>query len=99
MAKPNADADRTIDAMLQQRSQYEQWLARLDETGDKAPPGVRDRVRGDYEARLKQVIDELRGHAATITSELEQHRATQQRLDADRQTAAEALAEAEVRHL
>jgi hypothetical protein len=93
-----SDTDTTIEGLLQQRTQYEQWLARLDSAADKAPPAVRQRVRADYEGRLKGVIDELRGHAATISGELERHRGTQAELDRERRTAEEALAEAEVRH-
>lgn len=93
-----SETDTTIEALLQQRAQYEQWLARLDAAGDKAPPAVRQRVRSDYEARLKGVIEELRGHAATISEELERHRGTQAELDRERGQAEEALAEAEVRH-
>lgn len=56
MAKSTPESDTTIEALLQQRAQFEQWLARLDSAGDKAPPAVRAKVRGDYEARLKGVI-------------------------------------------
>ena len=66
MATPASDTDTTIEALLQQRAQYEQWLVRLDSAADKAPPAVRQRVRTDYEGRLKGVIEELRGLAATI---------------------------------
>jgi hypothetical protein len=98
MAKATPETDATIEALLQQRAQFEQWLARLDSAGDKAPPAVRARVRGDYESRLRAVIEELRGHAATISEELERHKRTQSGLDQDRRQAEEALAEAEVRH-
>jgi hypothetical protein len=98
MATPTSDTDTTIEALLQQRAQYEQWLARLDSAADKAPPAVRQRVRADYEGRLKGVIEELRGHSATIGEELERHRATQSQLDRERRQAEEELAEAEVRH-
>jgi hypothetical protein len=98
MAKATSDTDTTIEALLQQRAQYEQWIARLDSAGDKAPPAVRARVREDYEGRLRGVIDQLRGHAATIGEELERHRRTQAGLDQERRTAEEALSEAEVRH-
>ncbi len=98
MAKATSETNSTIEALLQQRAQYEQWLARLDSAGDKAPPAVRARVRGDYESRLRGVIDELRTHAATIAGELDRHKATQGGLDIERRQAEEALAEAEVRH-
>jgi hypothetical protein len=98
MAKPTSESDSTIEGLLQQRAQYEQWLARLDAAGDKAPPSVRDRVRGDYEARLKGVIEQLRGHSATISEELERHRRTQSGLDQEKRSVEEELSEAEVRH-
>ena len=98
MAKSTSESDSTIEGLLQQRAQYEQWLARLDAAGDKAPPSVRERVRGDYEARLKGVIEQLRGHSTTISEELERHRKTQSGLDHEKRTVEEELAEAEVRH-
>jgi hypothetical protein len=98
MAKPTSDTDTTIESLLQQRAQYEQWLARLDSAGDKAPPAVRAKVRSDYEARLRGVIDQLRGFAATIADELDRHKGAQTGLDGERRQAEEALSEAEVRH-
>src|SRR3954452_15448316 len=98
MAKPTTDTDSTIEGLLHQRVQYEQRLARLDSAGDKAPPAVRAKVRSDYEARLRGVIDQLRGHAATIAEELDRHKSTQAGLDQQRRNAEEELAEAEVRH-
>jgi hypothetical protein len=98
MANDTSDTDTTIEALLQQRAQFEQWLARLDSTADKAPPSVRQRVRADYEARLRGVIEELRGHGATIAEELARHQASQSQFDGERRQAEEALAEAEIRH-
>jgi hypothetical protein len=98
MAKATPETDATIESLLQQRAQYEQWLARLDSAGDKAPPAVRAKVRSDYEARLRGVIDQLRGHATTIAEELDRHKGTQAGLDQQRRHAEEELAEAEVRH-
>lgn len=98
MAPSTSESLSSIDSLLQQRAQFEQWLTRLDSASDKAPPAVRQRVRSDYEGRLKSVIEELRGHSATIGEELERHRASQAELDRERRVAEEALAEAEVRH-
>src|ERR687898_2631026 len=97
MAK-TPDTDVTIEALLEQRTQYEEWLAKLDSSGDKAPPAVRQRVRGDYEARLQSVMEQLRGRGSAIGEELERHHASQAELDRERRAAEEALAEAEVRH-
>ncbi len=92
------DTELTIEELLEQRSQYEEWLAKLDASGEKAPPAVRQRVRGDYEARLQQVLEQLRGRGTAISEELERHHASQAELDRQRRAAEEALAEAEVRH-
>lgn len=98
MAKSTTDTEATIEALLEQRAQYEEWLLRLDTSGDKASPAVRQRVRGDYEARLEAVMEQLRGRGATIAEELERQHASQAELDRERRGAEEALAEAEVRH-
>jgi hypothetical protein len=97
MAK-TPDTDVTIEALLEQRTQYEEWLAKLDSTADKAPPAVRQRIRGDYEARLETVMEQLRGRGSAIAEELERHHASQAELDRQRRAAEEALAESEVRH-
>jgi hypothetical protein len=97
MAK-TPDTDVTIEALLEQRTQYEEWLAKLDGSGDKAPPAVRQRIRGDYEARLQAVMEQLRGRGSAISEELERHHASQAELDRQRRAAEEALAESEVRH-
>jgi hypothetical protein len=98
MARPTTDTEATIESLLEQRSQYEEWILRLDTSGDKASPAVRQRVRGDYEARLESVMEKLRGHSAGIAEELERQHAAQAQLDRERRAAEEALAEAEVRH-
>jgi hypothetical protein len=98
MSKPTTDSEVTIEALLEQRSQYEEWILRLDTSGDKASPAVRQRVRGDYEARLESVMQQLRGRSAAIAEELEQQHASQAELDRERRAAEEELAEAEVRH-
>jgi len=92
------EAEATIEELLEQRRQYEEWLNKLDASGDKAPPAVRQRVRGDYEARLQGVMEQLRGRGAAISEELERHHASQAELDRERRAAEEALAEAEGRH-
>jgi hypothetical protein len=92
------DTDNSIEALLEQRSQYEQWLTKLDSAANKAPEAVRKKVRADYEVRLRGVIERLRGHSATIAEELQRHQGSQRELDGQRREAEEELAEAEVRH-
>lgn len=92
-----SETDNSIEALLEQRARFEQWLAKLD-TADKAPQSVRQKVRADYEVRLRGVIDRLRGHSATIADELHKFQASQSDLDSQRRAAEEELSEAEVRH-
>ena len=90
-----------IEQLLQERAQFTSWLARLDSSGDavaSVPEGVRHRVRGDYEARLHAVIEELRSHVAGIEEQLEEYRARKYELTRREAQAKEMMSEAEVRH-
>ena len=97
MVKPTAQSGTAIEKLLQDRNQYEQWLARLPSAGD-APDSVRQRVRADYEARLRGVMDELRSHGDTISADLERFRASESELAKQEAAAQERIAEAEIRH-
>jgi hypothetical protein len=97
MVKPTAQSGSAIEKLLQDRSQYEQWLARLASAGN-APDAVRERVRTDYEARLRTVMDELRTHGDTIRADLDRFRSAESELVKQESTAQERIAEAEIRH-
>jgi hypothetical protein len=97
MVKPTAQSGSAIEKLLQDRSQYEQWLARLASAGE-APDAVRTRVRTDYEARLRAVMDELRTHGDTIRADLDRFRASEAELVRQESAAEERIAEAEIRH-
>lgn len=87
-----------VDELLQQRQKYEQWLAKLDGAGTRAPEAVRTKVRSDYQARLEAVVAELGTHVESIDAALTSRRETVAGLDARRADVEERLAEAEVRH-
>ena len=55
MPKAPSKSAAAIQRLLEERRQYEAWLARITATADSAPEHVRTRVRADYEARLKAV--------------------------------------------
>ncbi|MFL5506269.1 MAG: hypothetical protein ACJ8AU_05265, partial [Gemmatimonadales bacterium] len=59
-----------VDQLLQQRQKYEQWLAKLDQSGSRAPEAVRNKVRSDYQARLEAVVAELGTHVDSIEAAL-----------------------------
>ena len=98
MAKATPEDGTTIEELLQQRTKFEDWLAKLDESQKLASEAVRDRVRTDYEKRLTAVVDELRGHADAVADQLAELRNTQSDLTSKQEAAEEALAEAELRH-
>jgi len=94
-------SDNPIEKLLNDRNQYLSWLARLDTSGDAVaavPDAVRHKIRGDYEARLKNVVDELRHHATAIDEQLEEYRARKHELTNREAQAKELMSEAEVRH-
>ena len=98
MPKLTAQSGAAIEQLLQERGQYEQWLARLASSGTTAPDAVRTKIRTDYESRLAGVIDQLRSHSATIAEDLARFRGSQAELEQREAAAQETLAEAEVRH-
>jgi hypothetical protein len=94
---PN-DVMGTIDRLLARRQQFEEWIAKLDAAAAGAPDGVRARVRSDYQARLDETLEELRGHQGEIADQLADLRVQQDELAAREREATDALAEAELRH-
>jgi len=88
----------TIQRLLEERRQYEAWLARITATPDSAPEHVRTRVKADYEARLKAVTEELRSHAEAARQLIAQHKDQLLELQRKEKAAAERLAETELRH-
>jgi hypothetical protein len=87
-----------IQRLLEERRQYEAWLARIKATAESAPEHVRTRVKADYEARLKAVLEELKSHADAARQLITQHKERLLELQKKEKSAAERLAETELRH-
>ncbi len=98
MAKGSSKSAAAIERLLEERRQYEAWLARINATADSAPEHVRTRVKADYEARLKAVIEELRAHADAARQFIAQRKEALTELQKKEKGAAERLAETELRH-
>jgi hypothetical protein len=98
MAKGPSKSAAAIQRLLEERRQYEAWLARITATADSAPEHVRTRVRADYEARLKAVTEELKAHAEEARQLIAQRKETLIELQKKEKAAAERLAETELRH-
>ena len=98
MAKNPSKSAAAIQRLLEERRQYEAWLARIKATADSAPEHVRTRVRADYEARLQAVTEELKAHADAARQLIGQRKETLVELQKKEKAAAERLAETELRH-
>lgn len=102
MTKPTPESGNTIERLLQDRSQFVSWLTKLNATGETTPAvpeAVRSRVRGDYERRLDAVLEELRGHTASLEEQVEDLSTRAALLTNRENEHKEQLSEAEVRHL
>jgi hypothetical protein len=98
MPKGPSKSAAAIQRLLEERRQYEAWLARITATADSAPEHVRTRVKADYEARLKAVTEELRAHADAARQLIAQRKENLLELQKKEKAAAERLAETELRH-
>ena len=86
-----------LNALLEQRAQYERWIAQLTSKREQTPPHVFERVRTDYAARLDAVMEQLRGRAEGLQSSAStlQERVTS--LSSQESTRRDARAEIELR--
>jgi hypothetical protein len=98
MPKGASKSTVIIQRLLEERRQYEAWLARLNDSADATPGHVRARVRSDYEARLSAVTEELRAHAESARQAIEEKRHLRGELQKKETRAGEKLTEAELRH-
>jgi hypothetical protein len=98
MAKGSSKSTAAIQRLLEERRQYEAWLARITAAADSAPEHVRTRVRADYEARLQAVTEELKAHADAARQLVAQRKEYLLELQKKEKGAAERLAETELRH-
>ena len=55
-----------VAALMLERQRYEDWIAQLESRRSITPPHVFERVRGDYEARLREVMEQLTGRTAEV---------------------------------
>src|SRR6266699_3299157 len=74
MSKGMSKSTAIIQRLLEERRQYEAWIARLNSSADATPGNVRARVREDYEARLVAVMEELKAHAESARVAIQEKR-------------------------
>src|SRR5258708_3242419 len=98
MPRGTSKGTAIIQRLLEERREYETWIARLNDSADATPGQVRARVRSDYEARLAAVTEELKAHAESARQAIEEKRPLRGELQKKETTAAERLTEADLRH-
>lgn len=66
MTHPTENSLDVVAGLLLERQRYEGWLSSLEGKKASTPPHVFERVRADYEARLRSVVDQLVSRAADL---------------------------------
>ncbi|MFL5539378.1 MAG: hypothetical protein ACJ8J0_10320 [Longimicrobiaceae bacterium] len=99
MTNPANGAADGVQELVRQREQLRAWIAKLDEVQTGAPSRVAERVRADYQERLRRVTEELSAHGEEIQRALEEQRQELAAAEERRAHAADALEETRLRHL
>lgn len=95
----NGSGSDRVHELVSQREQLRAWIARLDEVQTGAPSRVAERVRADYQDRLRRVTEELSEHGEEIQRNLQALRDQLAAAEERRTQAADALEETRLRHL
>ncbi len=66
MTNPAGNPMDAVAALMLERQRYDDWIAQLESRRSITPPHVFERVRGDYEARLREVMQQLAGRTAEV---------------------------------
>jgi len=95
---PRAQSQPVVERLLEQRRQYQEWLAKLDaDAAGAAPSHVAARVREDYAARLEAVTSELREHEEGVRQALAEVAERAEEMARERGARNDELAEARLR--
>jgi hypothetical protein len=95
---PRAQSQPVVERLLEQRRQYQEWLAKLDaDAAGAAPSHVAARVREDYAARLEAVTAELKEHEEGVKQALAEVSERAEEMARERGARNDELAEARLR--
>jgi hypothetical protein len=88
-----------VSTLLEERSTVQGWLDRLEDQRGKVADHILDRVRDDYERRLRDTVDALASHREAVEAELQ--RAVRIMAEAEREHAhaVDRLEEGKLRNL
>jgi hypothetical protein len=93
------EQESSVEELVRQRDQLRGWIARLDEVGGEAAGHVTERVRRDYEDRLRSVTEALSAHAEEIQHGREAARTAVAEAEIRRARAGDQLEEHRLRHV
>ncbi len=96
MTDPNRSANE-LPALLEERRKFEGWLAALEARRESTPQHVFDRVKTDYQSRMRQVEDRLAAHRQSIQDERTSLESRRSLLEAEEQLRRDERAELELR--
>lgn len=86
-----------LTGLLSERQRYEQWLSALESRKSSTPDSVYQRVRADYQTRLKDVSDRLGARAGELKANIDALTAKLQEISKEETAQHESRQEAEVR--
>jgi hypothetical protein len=66
MSSTGSNPMDAVSALMQERQRVEAWLAALESKRAITPPHVYDRVRADYDTRLREVTQKLAGRTTEL---------------------------------
>ncbi len=87
-----------VQTLLDERTQFQQWLAKLDDVLSDFRPAVTGRVRSDYEERLGAVESKLGTHTAELETSLADRLSGLKELASQHDAKSADLEEARLRH-
>ena len=96
MTDSNRSANE-LPALLEERRKYESWLAALEARREATPQHVFDRVKADYDGRMRQVESRLAAHRQSIQDERASLASRRALLEAEEQLRRDERAELELR--
>jgi hypothetical protein len=86
-----------VAALMDERARYEGWLAALESRRAATPTNVYERVRADYQERLRGVVERLAGRSSELQDRVDTLRDQASSLRADEDAHRDERAEAELR--
>ena len=97
MSSPGSNPMDAVSSLMQERQRFEGWIASLESKRAITPPHVYERVRGDYEARLREVIQQLIGRTTELRETVAALTARMSRLQSEENAKRDERYEAELR--